>query len=226
MPQLFGSAIGAFIVNGALWYYLLGKMPLALFLSHGLKFLVSYMLAFFVMAWIYYSLQLARQRGVSFLDSIINGMKLPFLHLLLMIIVLGGVYVVFLLWSKDWVYNVKLVVITLVVAGGLYMWAYANLSVLYEDDLEENYALHKFMGLAVYYFVASIFLSLPFKILKAIFYDFPRATYKRKIELVLLIGVIGGAVFAVDYLMMKGKLWKKSSEYVQNIDDIFEEEKK
>ncbi|MWV60952.1 hypothetical protein DCO58_12185 [Helicobacter saguini] len=221
MPQLFGSAILAFVANGVLWYYLLGKLPLALLLSHGIKFLVSYVLAFFVMAWLYHSIELARQRGVSFLDSIINGMKLPFLHALTMSIIVVCVYIAFLFWSKDWVYNVKLLAIIVVVGGGIYFWAYANLSVLYEDDLEQNYPLHKFIGLAVYYFVASIFLTLPFKILKGIFYDFPRATYRRKVELILLVGIIGGAIFAVDYLMMKGKLWKTSVEYAS---DVFEDE--
>lgn len=226
MPQLFGSAGVAAIANSALWYYLLGKFPPALLFSHGIKFLISYVLAFFVMAWLWHSREMAQYNDEPFLDSIINGLKLPFLHVLLMSIVVVGIYVIFEMWSKNWVYNVKLCGIVGAIAGVLYFMAYAALSDVYQNDLEEDYTLPKFLCLAVYSFAVSLFLTLPFMILKAVFYDFPRATYRRKFELLLLIGIIGGAVFAVDYLMMKGKLWKTSIEYAESLDDIFEDDTK
>lgn len=84
MPQLFGSMINAAIINSALWYYLLGKFPFQLMLTYKMKFLISYQLAFFVMAWIWYAIQLFRNTNTNFLDCLINGVKLPLLNAVLM----------------------------------------------------------------------------------------------------------------------------------------------
>lgn len=108
MPQLFGSMINAAIINSALWYYLLGKFPFQLMLTYKMKFLISYQLAFFVMAWIWYAIQLFRNTNTNFLDCLINGVKLPLLNAVLMSIPIIGIYVLLNIWfDGGWAYRLK-----------------------------------------------------------------------------------------------------------------------
>lgn len=217
MPQLFGSMINAAIINSVLWYYLLGKFPFELMLTYKLKFLISYQLAFFVMAWIWCAIQLFNNTRMVFLDALINGIKLPFFNILLMIIPIVGIYILINIWSGGgWDYRIKYIIA--VVLCGVFFWlsAYSALSVLYEEEMQNPNFLYKFLLIAIWGFIFSI-LYVPFKIVKGIVYDLPIAFWHRKFEILTLVVLLGGAVWTVDYLMLKGKFWKSSVAYVKDL---------
>ena len=228
MPQLFGSMINAAIINSALWYYLLGKFPFQLMLTYKMKFLISYQLAFFVMAWIWYAIQLFRNTNTNFLDCLINGVKLPLLNAVLMSIPIIGIYVLLNIWfDGGWAYRLKY--IAAVVLCGTLLWfiMYGVLSDVYQEDLNEPASLHIFLVKTLWSIGFSL-LWFPYAILKGIFYDLPFACWNRKFEIITLIALLGGAVWAVDYLMLKGKLWKNSVAYVKDLgneaSEIFTED--